>query len=165
MQGVSQNPSEASLRYTMGWKAGSSTCLQTTSATCMCFFRWHRVVAWWCQWKSVAIFCFSQRCVCCGSWSSRVIFGSPEAPVCAISRSNARHSQREWERSWLHYYTAGNAYWCNLRKSSKMLSNSMVEPSRYQESTFANETVKTIRLIALKSITDGRCTFHTWTFV
>jgi len=51
------------------------------------------------------------------------------------------------------------------RKSSKMLSNSMVEPSRYQESTLANETVKTIRLIALKSITDGRCTFHTWTFV
>ena len=45
------------------------------------------------------------------------------------------------------------------RKSSKMLSNSMVEPSRYQESMLANETAKTIRLRALKSITDGRCTF------
>ena len=51
------------------------------------------------------------------------------------------------------------------RKSSKMLSNSVVQPSRCQESMLANKTVKTIQLIALKSITDGRCTFHTWTLV
>ena len=50
------------------------------------------------------------------------------------------------------------------RKSLKMLSNSMVQTSRCQESTLANKTVETIQLIALKSITDGRCTFHTLMF-
>ena len=52
-----------------------------------------------------------------------------------------------------------------FKKTLKMLSNSMVQPSRCQESTFAKETVKTIQLIALKSITNGQCAFHTWTFV
>ena len=127
--------------------------LQITFACYMHFCRRHRIVACYCQWESIAIFCFSQQYVCCRSlefwcqfWESR----SPYLYNCKERLSTFTMRVRVFETVLLHCRQ------CEpmkiLRKFSEILIfESMIQPTqmprinarqRHREDHLAGSAVK-----------------------